>query len=75
LEKSGGEITGPAIFEAFKTAKGEALFGGGQPYECGKVAEYPAVCAFGIPFTEVKAGGKLKLLNDGKVVTGIKYLP
>lgn len=75
VTKSGTEVTGPAIFEAFSTAKGERLWGGGQPYECGKVAEYPAVCAFGIPFTAVKAGGKLKLLNAGKVVEGLDYLP
>jgi ABC-type branched-subunit amino acid transport system substrate-binding protein len=75
VTKGGGEVTGPAIFDAFTTAKGQHLWGGGQPYECGQVAAYPAVCAFGIPFTAVKAGGKLKLLNGGKIVTGIDYLP
>ncbi|MFO7591059.1 MAG: ABC transporter substrate-binding protein [Acidimicrobiia bacterium] len=75
LAESGGEITGPAIFEAFTTAKGESLWGGGQPYECGQVAEYPAVCAFEIPFSQVNAKGKLKPYLDGEFVNGIEYLP
>ncbi|MCJ7437987.1 MAG: ABC transporter substrate-binding protein [Acidimicrobiia bacterium] len=70
-----GEVTGPAIFGAFTTAKGKHYWAGGQAYECGKVPAYPAVCAFGIPFTAVKAGGKLKLVKGGAIIDGLSYLP
>jgi len=72
---AGGEVTGTSVFDAFATAKGRRLWGGGQPYECGQVAEYPAVCAFAIPFAVVGPGGKLKPYEGGKLVDGIPYLP
>ncbi len=70
-----GDVTGQAIYDAFSTSRGKKFWGGGQPYACGAVPDYPAVCAFGIPFTEVKAGGKLKLLDGGAIIDGLDYLP
>lgn len=70
-----GEVTGQSVYDTYSTAKGKKTWGAGQAYECGQVPEYPAVCAFAVPFTKVLPGGKQKLLNGGKPIDGIDYLP
>ncbi len=70
-----GKVTGQSVYDTYSTAKGKKTWGAGQPYECGQVAAYPAVCAFAVPFTKVLPGGKQKLLAGGKLIDGIAYLP
>lgn len=70
----GIEMSGQALFDYLKTAKGLFLFGGTTPIACGSNAKYPAVCSFVFPFAMYKGDGVVGPVDDLAAVTGSDML-
>jgi branched-chain amino acid transport system substrate-binding protein len=70
----GGEVTGAALYDYFKTTT-TSLWPGGLPAECGKAAAYPAICTFGFPIIEYTEDGTLQPAAGIETVSAFEYLP
>ncbi|MEZ5218014.1 MAG: ABC transporter substrate-binding protein [Ilumatobacteraceae bacterium] len=68
-----GEVSGPAIIEAFRAGRGTQL-GNGDPAPCGQVEAYKSVCTFSIPFAQFTAPGAAPAFG-GEMISAVELLP
>jgi len=68
-----GDVTGPAVIDAFRAGHGTQL-GNGQPAPCGQIAAYQSVCTFSIPFAQFTATGAAPAFG-GEMISAVELLP
>ena len=70
----GGEVTGASLYDYFATTT-TSLWPTGLPAECGKAADYPAICTFEFPVIEYAEDGTLQPALGLETVSAFDYLP
>ncbi len=75
LAADGGEVTGPAIYEALQTSTDMRSFPNESLLQCGHAAAYPSICSFEFPIGEYLEGGELRAIPGFEHTNVVDYLP
>jgi len=75
IEAAGGDVTGPAVFDALKTSSDFRSFPNDSLLQCGLASAYPSVCSFEFPIGEYVEGGELRVIPGFENTNVVDYLP
>ena len=75
IEAAGGDVTGPAVFDALKTSTDFRSFPNDSLLQCGLASAYPSVCSFEFPIGEYVEGGELRVIPGFENTNVVDYLP
>jgi branched-chain amino acid transport system substrate-binding protein len=74
IVSDGGEVTGQSLYD-YMGSTNESIWPSGLPVECGKAADYPAICTFEFPVIEYTEDGTLQPAEGLETVSAFEYLP
>ena len=75
LKGAGGDVTGPAVFDALQTSADFRSFPNDTLLQCGLASAYPSVCSFEFPIGEYVEGGELRVIPGFENTNVVDYLP